>query len=232
MGRVRRFGFAVSTGLALVLGVALTVQLTGASRSPAAGRGAHLSTFFGDLGKGKDLAVGVTEAGSAAVLKVLQCDDIFYREYQFPHGPLRVYVAYWAPNKIPTQLVASHTPDYCWSAAGWTCDEMRFKETPLLGARLLPAEWRLFRPPTAGGHPQYVLYWHIVGGKPYDYGRSFNLILNPFRWWRDYVVHATVGDGEQYFARLSSDVPIQSLRDDPGFDTLINRLAALGFAAK
>ena len=214
----------------LVFATALVLQFTGWRREPTPGRGAHLATAFAVGGPSADLPLGATEVGVRSVLKTLQCDDFIYREYRLPAGTLRLYASYWAPSKMATQLVASHTPDWCWSAAGWTCNEMRFSHVPEFGIKLLPAEWRVFRAPANDQPPQYVLYWHLVGGRPYDYGRSFNFLLNPLKWWRDSVKYAVVGSPEQYFLRLSSEVPIENFHREPVFEALIGALGKLGLA--
>lgn len=213
----------------VALGGAVAVQNIEFKHQPGRGRGRHIAAAMPVAGV--ELPLGQTEVGVRSVWNTLRCDDVFYREYRFSGGALRVYVAYWAPNKIATQLVASHTPDWCWSATGWTCAEMRFGEVPHLGVKVLPAEWRVFCPPDGSQPRQYVLYWHLVGGRLYDYGKSFNFLLNPFKWWRDFILYTAVGNGEQYFIRLSSDVPIESLASNPAFRTVIEDLANLGLRA-
>lgn len=73
-----------------------------------------------------DVSLGATEAAEANVAGVLQFDDVVFREYRSAKATFAVYAAYWRPGKIPTQLVASHTPDRCWSSAGWVCDDQAY----------------------------------------------------------------------------------------------------------
>jgi len=132
---------------------------------------------------------------------------------------------------MPTQLVASHTPDRCWTENGWRCLAMRFQEPETLdGSALLPAEWRIFEPPS-GGRPVYVLYWHLVGGRRYDYGRRFNAIPSPLLWWKGAVQQMLLGSGEQYFIRITSNEPIEGLWSDRGFAEMLRGLGHLGLAA-
>jgi hypothetical protein len=96
---------------------------------------------------------------------------------------------------------------------------------------LLPARWRLFRPPVEGGAEQYVLYWHLVGGDLYDYGDGFNQRPDPLQWWRDTVNYALQGSSEQYFIRIMSAQPLEELQGDAGFQEVLRALATLGLAA-
>jgi hypothetical protein len=176
----------------------------------------------------RDLPLGPSEFLASEVEKVLNYDEVINRDYG--RGPVHfgVYVAYWGPGKMPTRLVASHTPDRCWTENGMHCLEMKF-QVPLSfeGAYLQPAEWRVFEPP-AGGSPIYVLYWHLVDGRIYDYGRRFNSIPDPVRWWKDAVQQAVLGSREQYFIRLTSTVPFERLWGDPGFVEVLRGLRTLG----
>lgn len=98
---------------------------------------------------GAEEALGATEAVNAATLKILNLDDYVYRRFQRGAVFFTVYAAYWAPGRMPTRLVASHTPDRCWTENGMRCVDLRFKERySVAGKPLLPAEYRVF---TAGG---------------------------------------------------------------------------------
>lgn len=93
--------------------------------------------------------LGQTEIVNEAVLKTLNLDDYVYRRFQKGGHSFTVYAAYWARGRMPTRLVASHTPDRCWTENGMRCVDMRFRQEYAVGGRpLLPAEYRVF---TAGG---------------------------------------------------------------------------------
>ena len=105
---------------------------------------------------------------------------------------------------------------------------MKFKQPAMVeGTALQPAEWRLFEPPS-GGSPIYVLYWHLVEGRTYDYGDRFNAIPDPVLWWKDAVQQAMLGSREQYFIRLTSGAPLEELWNDPGFSEVLRGLGRLG----
>ena len=178
-----------------------------------------------------DEPLGPTEFLQTAVEKNLNYDDMVNRVYRRGERSFGLYVAYWSPGRMPVQKVASHTPDRCWSENGWTCEVMRIDDQLKAGdRRLLPARWRLFRPPVAGGAKQHVLYWHLVGGELYDYGEGFNQRPDPLKWWRDTVHYAVKGSSDQYFVRIMSAQPLEELQGDPGFQEVLRALAGLGLA--
>jgi hypothetical protein len=175
-----------------------------------------------------DEALGPTEGVSKEVLKTLNLDDYVYRRYSRGAQWFTVYAAYWGPGKMPTRLVASHTPDRCWTENGMRCVGMKFKVPyRLQGRSLLPAEYRTF---VTGDQakPLHVAYWHLVEGKVYDYGDRFNAIPDPWRWWKDTVAQAVHGSREQLFVRIVSETPIAELMQDDGFQTVMARVADAG----
>jgi hypothetical protein len=177
----------------------------------------------------QDVALGPTEFIQDKVEQILNFDDVLNREYRRGGVTFGVYVAYWGAGKMPTRLVASHTPDRCWTENGWTCLDMRFKERrSALGTKLQPADWREFRDPN-GAHVQ-VLFWHLIEGRAYDYGNHFNAIPRPLEWWKDAVSQAVHGSREQYFIRVTSNVSFDDIWEDPGFQTVMAGLARLGLA--
>src|SRR4051812_8877665 len=73
-----------------------------------------------------DEPIGPTEAASASALKTLNLDDYAYRSFHRGGHFFTVYAAYWAAGRMPTRLVASHTPDRCWTENGMRCVETGF----------------------------------------------------------------------------------------------------------
>ncbi len=197
-----------------------------------------------------DEPLGATEAATESALSLLNLDDFVYRRYQRGSSYFTVYVAYWVPGKMPTRLVAIHTPDRCWTENGMRCVDLRFGRTYLLRDRkLLPAEWRVFVPrqeldhekvwgrsgsgakEASSGPRVQVIYWHLVAGKLYDYGRRFNAVPDPWRWWKDTLEQAAYGSQEQFFVRVASETPIELLFSDPGFLEVLESVANLGLYA-
>lgn len=216
----------------LVLVAAVAVQFPTFMRDVPRPRPAHLGNYVPqtlDGWRSRELPLGPNEFLEGQVEKILNFDEAVYREYTRGSVTFAVYAAYWGPGRMPTRLVASHTPDRCWTENGWTCLEMRFKEPHSVGnIELQPAEWRLFRSPT--GENTNVLFWHLVDGRIYDFGSRFTAIPDPVLWWKDAIRQAFRGSSEQYFVRVTSNVPFQEIWDDPGFQRVMRGLAGLGLA--
>ncbi len=192
-------------------------------------KGPHLSdTLPTDLPgwNVEDQELGETEAVRAAADKQLQLDDFVYRTYQKGRLSFDIYMAYWGPGKMPVQMVASHTPDRCWTENGWVCTDMQFAVPVRQGGfDLLPAQVRTFE---LQGQARNVLYWHLVEGKPYDYGSRFNDAPDPRRWLVGFWSGLWEGQPEQYFIRISSILDFKELWREPVFLEVIDGLAKLG----
>lgn len=182
---------------------------------------------------GRDEPLGANEVVSTAVERTLNYDDYVFRIFRRGDTTLGVYVAYWAPGRMPIQKVASHTPDRCWTENGWRCLEMKHGvAVAATGGDLLPAQWRIFEPPSAAqSHKEHVLFWHLVGDRLYDYGQRFNATPRAIDWWRDTVAYATSGSDAQYFIRVTSNRPFEQLEGDPGWQEVLAALGKLGLAA-
>jgi len=173
-------------------------------------------------------SLGQTEAVSESTLKVLNLDDYVYRRFQAGGRSFTVYAAYWAKGRMPTRLVASHTPDRCWTENGMRCVDMRFREQYKIDGRpLLPAEFRVFTG-GAGGEKTQVAYWHVVEGKVYDYGNRFNAVPHPWLWWKDTVAQAAYGSREQLFVRIASTTPLDQLWINKDFQAVMEKIASMG----
>jgi hypothetical protein len=218
----------LAAGLGIVLGAAIAAQFVPRPRVVVRER-ARLDTLptKGVDWHSRELPVGPTEAVATSAAEVLRYDEVFHREYRSREATFTIYAAFWSPGKMPVQLVASHTPDRCWTEAGWRCTAQAHAVHLTVGAdRLRPAESREFVGPD--GKMQHVLYWHLVGGALYDYGERFNRVPSPWRWWRDAARQMFRAPPEQYFVRLASDEPFERLRDEPVFQTVVAALAKLG----
>ena len=228
---------AILIGAALVLlsGAALQFMrvrdVTGGERQQAAKPAGLQSRIPAQLAGWtvQDEPLGPNESVRTAVERTLNYDDCVYRLYRRNGVTIGVYVAYWAPSRMPVQKVASHTPDRCWTENGWTCLESRFHESV---APLRAAQWRIFRAPGAGAHQEHVLFWHLVGTRLYDYGERFNATPGIVQWWRDTVSYALSGSQAQYFIRVTSTVPFERLAGETGWSELLAALAELGLAAR
>lgn len=180
---------------------------------------------------GKDEPLGPTEFIETAVERNLNYDDVVNRIYASGGRIFGVYSAYWTPERMPVQKVASHTPDRCWTENGWRCQEYRkLRGLQINGREILPAYWRTFEPP-GGGKLTHVMYWHLVGGEYQDRGEGFNLRQNPVDWWKDTVRYALQGSAEQYFIRITSDRPFEEIWDEAGVQEILAAVAEFGLWA-
>lgn len=225
--------------LSLIMGgtllVAVVLQFWAPGRASAsAGKGAHLAVIFPVAlsgGPARDLELGSTENVRAAVERTLRYDDVLYREYRLNNATVTVYAAYWGPGRMPTQLVASHTPDRCWTENGWVCEQTRHDvSTGVTAAAFMPAEWRVFKAPN--GQRLNVMFWHLVGNEVYDYGDRLNRVPSIWRWWRDAARQIFQTPAEQYFFRVTSDVPFEKLQGDRDWNELLRALGKLGLEGK
>jgi hypothetical protein len=181
----------------------------------------------------RDEPLGQNERVNAGVAEVLRFDDFIFRRYSKGEQSFSVYVAHWGRGKMPTRLVAEHTPDRCWVENGWTCDQ-RFERNPIAleGRALLPAEYRIFRSPGSVTGSHHVIFWLLVDGKEYDFGQHKNLITHAVQWWAgafsEFARHRLP---EHYFVRIASISPFESLWREPGFQTVMKSVADLGLWA-
>ena len=169
----------------------------------------------------QDIPLSETEAALSQAQKTLNMDDFVYRTYKRDKFQFSVYAAYWEPGKMPIRLVNAHNPDRCWSKVGWKCtkqesgfenslDEMSFK----------PAQWRAFE---KDDFKQYVLFWHIVGGKVHSYKQFSDrppLTVALLDLWH----HGMNQKREQYFIRVSSERPLDNLFEESGFKMVMKNL--------
>ena len=174
----------------------------------------------------QDLPLGPTEAVREAAGQWIGRGSVVHRSYTRGTVRFSVFAATWPAGGIPVRTVASHTPDRCWTEAGWECREMAFGVTrPELGRSVVPAEYRLF---ANGPDAEHVFYWHFVDGDLYDYGERFNRIPDFRRWLGDAIFELRHGNPAQHFVRINSNTPFERLREDPGFRVVVNSLASFG----
>jgi hypothetical protein len=178
----------------------------------------------------REVPLAETEEGRSAVESTLQYDDYFSRAFNKGSIEVSLYIAHWMPGKMPPRMVGRHTPDRCWILNGWTCS-VRERAVVFQGTQgtLQPAEFGVYD--FQDRAKLYVAFWHMVGGEAYGYGP------NPL----DAVVLATLRDlktfgfnqkAEQYFIRLSSNVPLAEIWHDNGFQHLLANLEKLNLAEK
>lgn len=171
--------------------------------------------------------LGSTPEASAWVADTLNFDRAVQRTYVRGGERFTIFAAWWSRGKMPARAVAIHTPDCCWSDAGYACLAMKFRQTlPVSGARLQPGEWRVFRSPE--GDTLHTMFWQIVAGKAFDFGGRFNGAGAFWPGVKAFFGDAVLGCREQLFVTVTANVPIERLETDAGFQTALRGLAAAG----
>lgn len=222
-----------SLGL-LILAVALVVY--GSTQIPAPRFTGRLHDLLPSAPAGwtlKEKPIADSEELKQAVGELLNYDDGVFVDYTSVSGErLSVYIAYWTPGRMSHRLVAGHTPDVCWEAAGWKrTHQGTTPELPILPPRGLalettpstrkvpPGEDRVF---TAQSTPEYVWFWHVVG----DHIKSYGTGYAP-KWYApltDLLRQGLNQREEQFFIRLSSNRPLNSLTNGEILPALLSQI--------
>jgi hypothetical protein len=174
----------------------------------------------------RDDQLGATEFAQKSAEGLLNYDDYLYRQYSQAGRSFSLYVAYWSPGRMTPARVSGHTPDVCWTGAGWVVKEEAHGYVLRLGKRMLKGgEWRRMELP--GVAEQQVLFWQLVDGEPYSTSTVLGFMPSPVDFWRENLRYILGGQPEQYFVRLSSSVPFEELKEDAGFGELVEALEGL-----
>lgn len=177
----------------------------------------------------RDVPLADTAEGRNAVQGILRYDDFISRSYRRGPTEVTLYIAYWAPDRVPPRLVGRHTPDRCWIQNGWTCDS-RTRAVVLPGtngAPLQPAEAGVYS--FSNQATLHVAFWHLVGGKAYAYGpeQSDMVALAPLTDLKTFGLNQRQ---EQFFIRIASNEKLEAFWTDPAFQKLLRSIESLGVA--
>lgn len=135
------------------------------------------------------------------VLDILDYDDAVYAIYTKGDMRVSVYLAYWKPGKMSVRAVARHTPDVCWTLAGWECTKRDELDSVFVGGkRIGHTESRSFK---IQAQTEYVAFWHLAGNEIISYrtgGRPpWHAAIGEFVRWGNQFKQ------EQFFLRISSN---------------------------
>lgn len=179
-----------------------------------------------------DLPMAASAEMQNRVEDTLQYDDAIFRMYERQGIQIGVYVAYWQAGKVSISKAGTHTPDTCWVVNGWEQGERKSGVCmPLMDTELKPGEWGIF---TKDNTPQYVLFWHLVGGTPYGYEQYgwdrnvFDKIKRHLLFLRDARIFGLNQRREQFFIRVSSNIPFNEVWEIEGFQDIMAGIAKLG----
>lgn len=170
-----------------------------------------------------DAPIADTPEMRKRVLDILDYDDVAYAIYQKGDLRISIYIAYWQPGKVSVRSVAKHTPDVCWTLAGWECT-LR-EELPALGVggeTLAHTEHRTF---AINGQIEHVVFWHIAGDEVVSYhtgGRPpWHAAIGEFIRWGNQFKR------EQFFLRISSNKPLGEFRETAVMQQITEKFAAI-----
>lgn len=175
----------------------------------------------------EDLEIMDTPEASARVSDFLNFDDAIFRVFKKGNTQVGLYIAYWSPGKASYRWAGAHTPDTCWVQAGWNCTQREYS-IPFRhdDIRFEPAEYGVYETET---DKQNVYFWHLVGGQAYSYKQQGG--HNIFAALIDIKHHGLDLRKEQFFIRLSSNQPLEQLKQMQGFSEILDSMAELGLAS-
>ncbi len=182
--------------------------------------------------QGKDTPLGETEEVQRASENILAVTEYLSRKYTSLNGEFTLYISYWAQGKESVAQASTHVPDNCWVRNGWT--NLKDKKVDgnvieLNGKKLKPFYKREFeiKEPSGTIQNRKVVYWYIVNGKPYDFGKGETSIPSPTKYVQNMIKQSREGIPEQYFIRVDSAKPIDQILNDADFKQILNGLGEL-----
>jgi hypothetical protein len=230
---MRRFAIILLAAACSLLVTAVLIQLRPTNSREVRPRNIPLSELLPVAAPQwavSDKPVAQTLEMQRAVDELLNYNEAIFRTYVRADLQLSAYVAYWKPGQFHPRMIMSHTPDNCWTGAGWTMLPTGEHSTLVISTdhgATYPGQLRTF---TAGGVVQHVVYWHLVGAKPSIYfekhRNQFEMFFDTFR---DDILE---GQREQYFIRLSSNRPLESLVSEPLFQKILEGLSPFGLTTQ
>jgi len=166
------------------------------------------------------LPIADTPEMQAKVDEELNYDDAVFAVYTRGAERVSIYIAYWSPGRMPSRLVASHTPDVCWVESGWRIESANsdFRITSDHGTQLPPCEMREM---SLRDHRECVAFWHIANNEFISY-RTYG----PPPWYAflsDIRSRKFTQRPEQFFVRVSSS-NLASLRKAVFTQSLVEML--------
>ncbi len=171
----------------------------------------------------EDYDLANSEESSDRIASFLNLDDSLYRIFRNGTTHVGVYVAYWTPGKVSYRWAGAHTPDTCWVVNGWKRLDRKYSVPFILdNITLKNAEFGVYE---KNERIENVYFWHLVGGEPFGYAQKE--IPNIFGALLDIKKYGLNLRQEQFFIRLSSNKPLDSLHLIDGFDLIMQGLAKL-----
>jgi len=168
--------------------------------------------------------MGETPESSARVRDFLNFDDGLFRTFRRGSVIVGLYIAYWSPGKVSYRWAGAHTPETCWVQAGWEQTDRKHDVPIHVGdVRLKSAEFGTY---VKDRQAMDVYFWHLVGGEVYGYEQQGT--HNIFGSLIDLKEFGLDQRREQYFVRLSTNRPLDELKEMRGFERIVASLEAIG----
>lgn len=194
-----------------------------------------LSDYLPGAGGGwtiQDLPLGPTEYAAEFSQKLLRLDDFVFRHYRKGAVEFAVYCAYWRPGSQSTNEVGIHNPDNCWAGQGWKAEDNRTTRVLDLPAGMTwPGQYRAME---RGRDRQHVIFWHVQGGRPTGQAMRRERWFEQARALAGSLWQSTLAmrEFEQYFIRISANVPFDVLQREPQFARVLAAIAPFGLEAR
>lgn len=218
---IRGFGL----GIGALVALAAVFAFYGRSVPPSPTTAADPALLLPAVAEGWQVTTAKDIGKFSGVLRTTQLVERTYAKTIAGQPRLfSVYVAHWAPGQAPVSLVASHTPDACWPGAGWQPQPNPSPQATLaVSGRTLPqAEHRVFQ--SAQSLPLQVWFWHVYDGRVINYRDPYSvpaLVELALRY-------GFRREGEQYFVRITSNLPWEQLAQEPLVAEIISHLTPIG----
>ncbi|MCF3648459.1 exosortase-associated EpsI family protein [Synoicihabitans lomoniglobus] len=179
----------------------------------------------------EDRPLGDTEMLADKIASLLRYDDYIFRSYRRGDVEIAVYIGYWKPGSEDPREVGRHTPDVCWTGAGWTLEGG--EQEAVLTTPEIKTQTGQLRRFSIGGAEQHVVFWHLHGGVTSGYG------MGDLGNWkkRAPVLLANLrannwgfAETEQCLIRISSNRPLDEVEHQALFGDILRATKVLGLA--
>lgn len=157
------------------------------------------------------------------VSEILNYDEAIYAIYRLGEFRVSVYLAYWKPGKVSVRAVARHTPDVCWTLAGWSCTHREgIAALPIGNLTAHDVEHRIF---SLNGQFEHVVFWHLVENDVISYHTGWRppwyAAVSEFCRWGNRFQQ------EQFFLRISSNRPLGELQKSEVMQRIVRNFPAI-----
>ncbi len=162
----------------------------------------------------EELPLGETEVSASLVKQTLRADYYSYRRFSCGDVWFSLFIATWGSGKQDPREVQGHTPDVCWTSAGWTT-LTRGKSDFLAPSREGHfGETRKFVSPA--GTVVWCDFWHWIEGRTDGFGDLHSRRYSSFRAMYDWLLYNVLsrrsGNERQVFVRIASNIDPHTLR--------------------